>query len=211
MSTFNDIDLECAQCGEEFIGTVWVAIHAGQDPKLKDLLRGGELNLVSCPECGLAAFQERFLIYQDPAAELVAYVYPESQRRQEPELRKLMMSGFREAQAAFPEKDRLSYDPMLFFGLAELIELLRKEDSFAEQSQIAQVLCRQNQVDTLVLLPSQARRLHTVRVIPRLGKGKAPGRQDILKGIDRLLELDPVLDHYDKLKETILADPAWAL
>src|SRR5438445_5008359 len=100
MSTFNDIDITCEECGEEFRGTVWVAVHAGQDPELKDLLLGGELNLVSCPECGHVTFQDHFLIYQEPAAGLVAYVYPEAQRDREAELRKLMRSGVHEAQAA---------------------------------------------------------------------------------------------------------------
>src|SRR5689334_20244816 len=108
MSTFNDIDMECEECGEEFRGTVWVGVHAGEDPKLKDLLLGGELNLVSCPQCGHVAFYDHFLIYQDPSAELVAYVYPENQKRQEDELRKMMLSGFNEAQQGLPKKDRLA-------------------------------------------------------------------------------------------------------
>src|SRR5258708_36174140 len=99
MSTFNDTDIECPQCGQEFGGTVWVAVHAGQDPELKDLLLGGELNLVSCPECSYVTYQDRFMIYQEPRAELLAYIYPESQRDQQDELQKLMQAGFKEAQA----------------------------------------------------------------------------------------------------------------
>src|SRR3954465_13715962 len=98
MSQFNDIDIECPDCGEEYRGTVWVAIHAGQDPELKDLLLGGELNLVSCPGCLHVFYQDHFLIYQEPAAELVVYVYPEGQREQEAELQKMMVAGYREAQ-----------------------------------------------------------------------------------------------------------------
>ena len=104
MSTFNDIDIECTECGQEYRGTVWVGIHAGQDPELKDLLLGGELNIVSCTGCSYVSFQERFLIYQEPAAELVAYVYPEIQHNEAAELKKLMLAGFHEAQEVLPEK-----------------------------------------------------------------------------------------------------------
>jgi hypothetical protein len=211
MSTFNDIDIECAECGEAFRGTVWVAIHAGQDPELKDLLLGGELNLVSCTSCTNVAYQERFLIYQEPLAELIAYVYPEIQKREEADLRALMLSGFHEAQATLPEKQRVDYDPVVFFGLKSLIDQLQKEEALAEQSQVAQAICKQNHIETVLLRPSHARRLGTMRVIPHTGKGNTPPREDILAGIAQLLKIDPVLDAYALLKASIESDPHWSL
>ena len=104
MSAFNDLDIICTQCEEEFRGTVWTAIHAGVDPELKDLLLGGELNMVACPKCGFVSFQDSFLIYQEPADELVAYVYPENQEELRPELELMMMAGFKEAQLGFPHE-----------------------------------------------------------------------------------------------------------
>ena len=56
MSAFNDLDITCEKCGEEFRGTVWTAIHAGVDPELKELLLGGELNMVMCTKCSHVAF-----------------------------------------------------------------------------------------------------------------------------------------------------------
>jgi hypothetical protein len=211
MSQFNDIDLECSNCGHEHRASVWVAIHAGQDPELKDLLLGGELNLVSCPECMHVSFEDRFLIYQEPAAELVAYVYPEIQRAQEAELQILMLKGFHEAQATLPEKQHLDYDPLLFFGLESLIEQLNEEQALAVQSQVAQALCKQHKLKSILLRPHQARQLGTMRVLPIAGEGTKPARKEILAGIEKLLEIDPVLDLYTKLKEKIKSDPAWSL
>ena len=91
MSSFNDIDITCEQCGEEFRGTIWTAVHAKQDPELKDLLMGGELNMVMCPECSHVAYHEHFVLYQDPAAELVAYVYPDAQREEAEALKDMML------------------------------------------------------------------------------------------------------------------------
>lgn len=211
MSTFNDIDIECEHCGESFRGTVWVAIHAGQDPELKELLLGGELNLVSCPHCVHVAFHERFLIYQEPAAELVVYVYPEASRAQESELQKMMLSGFREAQVLLPEKERLPYDPILLFGLEELIEMLQREEAIADQSQVAQAICKENQLQTVLLKPSRARALQSPRVIPYVGSTAKPTRAEVEAGIERLLKLDPVLDEYEKLRSAIRSNASWSL
>lgn len=211
MSTFNDIDIDCEHCGETFRGTVWVGVHAGQDPELKELLLGGELNLVACTHCGHVAFHDQFLLYQDPAAELIAYVYPESQQSQLEELHKLMLIGFNEAQVGVPEHERKTYQPLLVFGLESLIEMLKKEDELAEQSQIAQEICKEHNISIAMLRPSEARKRHSVRVLPRAGSKQPSSRRDILEGIDQLLKLNPALNHYQKLQTTIQADVTWSL
>lgn len=210
MSTYNEIDIICEECGEEYRGTIWTALHAGVDPELKELLQGGELNLTRCPQCGKVAFQDHFVLYQEPAAELLAYIYPEFQRDQELELKKMMLNGFREAQATFPEKARILYEPILLFGLESLIEMLQAEEARAEQSQIAQVLCKENRLPITLLRPAQARQLHTVRVIPHVQK-ESPSRENVLLGVKKLLTLNPALDLYALLQKQIEMDPNWTL
>lgn len=211
MSAYNTIDILCRQCGDEFRGTIWTAVHAGQDPELKELLLGGELNMIRCPSCGDITYQEHFVLYQEPAAELVAYVYPEGDRKGEDDLRKIMLKSFQEAQAVFPEKDRLKYEPLLFIGLEAFVEQLIEEEARAEQSQIAQVLARQNNLETVLLHPTQARRLKTMRVLPRIGKGNPPTRAQVLEGLDKLLELNPMLDRYAALRQDIQMQPGWRI
>src|SRR5579872_7474332 len=106
MSAFNDIDVTCVDCGEEFRATVWTAIHAKEDSELKDLLWGGELNLLICPHCGQVFFYEHFLLYQDPAEEILAYVYPEREETNRTELEKMVLRGFEEAQQEFEKAKR---------------------------------------------------------------------------------------------------------
>jgi hypothetical protein len=211
MSTYNDIDLLCEKCGEEFQGTIWVAIHAGLHPELKELLLGGELNLVRCPSCGDVTFRDHFVLYQEPAAELIAYIYPESEKGRAEELRKMMLSGFQEAVKDLSGKERPGYEPILLFGLESMIELARAEEALAEQSQIAQVICKQNKLETILLRPSQARRLRTVRVIPHSGASRSPTREQILEGLDKLLQLNSALDLYAQLKRQIQENPSWDL
>jgi hypothetical protein len=210
MSTFNDIDITCEHCGEEFRGTVWTALHAGQDPELKDLLLGGELNLVMCPGCSYVAYHDHFLLYQDPSAELVAYVYPPDQEAHREALHVMMMKGFSEAQAVYEPRLRKDYEPILLFGLEALVEMLMEEEARAEQSQIAQTLVRQQALPSILLRPAAARRLRTMRLIP-LATQDAHDRGSVVEGITRLLKINPALDRYAALRARIEADPAWNL
>ena len=188
MSTFNDIDVECEECGEEFKGVVWTAVHAQQDPELKDLLLGGELNILFCPKCSHVAYQDHFVLYQDPLAELIAYIYPPAQERDAEFLQKTMMVNFAEAQMVYEPKDRKDYDPILVFGLDAFVRMMEREDRRAEQSQIAEALCAEHQIPYVKLRPSRARALRMMRVLPCIPSSKAPARGEVLAGLDQLLE-----------------------
>jgi hypothetical protein len=128
MSVHNDIDVTCGQCGKEFKGTVWTSINARQDPELKDLLLGGELNILFCPECSHTFFYEHFLLYLDPVLNLAAYVYPPDEEDHKKDLEEMMKRGFADAQAAFDPKDRMKCAPELMFGLDELQRRIHEED-----------------------------------------------------------------------------------
>jgi hypothetical protein len=209
VSTFNDIDMECPDCGEEFRGTVWVAIHAGQDPQLKELLLGGELNLVSCPECAHVAFHDHFLIYQDPAIELIAYVYPEIQKREETTLRAAMLQGFKDATESAPPDQRPAYGPTLLFGLESLIELLQKEEEMAEQSDVAEAVCKAEKIPFDSLHPAKARANQAPATIPK--SASQASRTSVLAGLDKLLALNPALTEYVKLRDRIAKDETWSI
>ena len=211
MSSFNDIDITCEQCGEEFRGAVWAAVHAGQDPELRDLLLGGELNMVMCPECSHVAYQDHFVLYQDPAAELVAYVYPAAKLAEADGLKAMMLKGFHEAQAVFQARDRLSYEPVLMFGLESLVEMLQAEENHGEESQIAENICKEHAIPFHKLRPSEARKRGIPRVIPYGLDAPMSSRESILKGLAQLLKINPLLDLYKQLKSQVETDVQWHL
>ena len=211
MSAYNDLDITCEQCGEEFRGTVWTAIHAGVDPELKDLLLGGELNMVMCPKCSHVAFQDHFLIYQEPADELVAYVYPENQEENREELRLMMLKGFREAQEGFEPKARLNYEPVLFFGLESLVEHINEELDWTEQSDVAAAVCKEKDIGFIRIRPSESRRLKLPRILPRVGNSAKPDRVSVMAGIKALLSANPLLSLYADQLEVIQGDVQWYL
>jgi len=211
VSTFNKIDVTCGECGKEFTGILWTAVHAGEDPVLKDILLGGELNILMCPKCSHAAYRDHFVLYQDPAAELIAYIYPPDQASDEEFLQKSMLLAFHEAQTVMEPKARKDYEPILVFGLATFVEMMRVENSRAEQSQIAEAICHEFKIPFVVLRPSKARALTSVRVLPSGTSIKTPTRADVLAGLDRLLAQNSSLDLYAGLRASIQANPQWKL
>jgi hypothetical protein len=211
MSAFNDLDIICEQCSEEFRGTVWTAIHAGVDPELKDLLLGGELNMVMCPKCSHVAFQDQFLIYQEPADELIAYVYPETQEEHRDELTKIMIKGFDEAQATLTTAQRISYEPVLFFGLESLVEMINDELNWTEQSDVAEAICKEKKIGYIRIKPAESRRLKLPRVLPREGTSTKPTRDAVLAGMKRLVAENALLDLYGTRLMEIESDASWTL
>jgi hypothetical protein len=209
MSTHNDIDITCEKCEQDFRGTVWTAVNARQDPELKDLLLGGELNLVMCPQCGHVAFHDHFLLYHDPAAEFLAYVYPTDQEPQRAEIEQVVKTGFTDALSAFPEKEHVPYKPVVLFGLESVVEIMEEEQRRSEQSQIAETVCRQNKIPVFLLSPSDARAKHLPRAIPGAEDRRRATREQILKGIDQLLTTNPALTLYSEVKDKLEKDPTW--
>jgi hypothetical protein len=209
VSTFNKIDVSCGECGEEFTGILWTAVHAGEDPVLKDILLGGELNILMCPKCSHAAYRDHFVLYQDPAAELIAYIYPPDQASDEAFLRQSMLLAFHEAQKVMDPKERKDYVPILVFGLATFVEMMREETIRAEQSQIAEAICRESSIPYTVLRPSKARAFKSVRVLPCGTSREQPTRADILGGLDRLLVKNPALNIYAGLHKAIQENHQW--
>ncbi len=128
MSVHNIVDVECAQCGKEFRGTIWTSINAKEDPELKDLLLGGELNILFCPECSHTFYYEHFLLYLDPKLKLAAYIYPPAEESHKADLEIMMKRAFAEALETFEPKDRIMTEPLLMFGLDELQVKIREED-----------------------------------------------------------------------------------
>jgi hypothetical protein len=138
MSAFNEVDVTCTECEEDYKGVIWTAIHASEDPELKEILLGGELNMLFCPKCAHTFFYEHFLLYQDPRLKLVGYVYPPDDEERRGELEILMKRSFAEAQEAFEPKDRLSYGPALFFGLDQLKVRIEEEEKRVLAEEVAE-------------------------------------------------------------------------
>ena len=70
--------IQCPQCGTNYVAEIHQVIDARQNPELKQQLLSGQLNLAVCPNCGAGGQVSTVLVYHDPEHELfMVYVPPE--------------------------------------------------------------------------------------------------------------------------------------
>lgn len=84
--------------------------------------------MAMCTSCSHVDYQPGFLLYQDPAIDLVAYVYPIEEEERAEELKKMMLVGYRQAQIILEPSQRRSTEPLLLFGLDALAASVREAD-----------------------------------------------------------------------------------
>jgi len=126
--SFTNYDQVKCPCGHIFEVELYSSINVQQDPELREKILAGELNVVVCPECSMPFYAERFVLYLDPSAELIAFVYPALFVSDRPCWEKKMFEDFENAQKELPDfffkEQKFSYTPVIFFGLDNLVEVL---------------------------------------------------------------------------------------
>lgn len=199
-------EVECSSCGRGFAANVWGAVNAVTDPELKELLLGGELNVARCPKCGVMFYVEKFVLYHDPAAELMAFVYPEHFSSAVKEWHEKMTVQFETVQREFDESERLKYAPMLVFGLDALCGIIRADEDLEDEVRIVEYECRRRKMKTLNLSAFDARAKGIPRVIPVMpGKSgghsadtRRAGRKSVAEAVEAILRDNPALEYYKR-------------
>src|SRR5687767_14984980 len=115
MSHLIEFDTPCTYCQHPNTVEEWSLVNVKLDPELKDLLLGGELNMGECEACGKMFYAEHFLLYHDPDAQLMAFVYPLSDEAKRSELEKKTQDDFQASQALAVDAERLDYEPLTLF------------------------------------------------------------------------------------------------
>ncbi len=65
--------LTCPNCGADFSAELWLILDAQEQPDQAEELRQGQLNIVTCPNCGNAGPAGAPLMFHDRAARLVIF------------------------------------------------------------------------------------------------------------------------------------------
>jgi len=68
--------VNCPQCQQSFMMSIQSIIDVGQQPKLKDALLRGEINVMTCPACKARGIVGTPLLYHDPAHQLLIAFVP---------------------------------------------------------------------------------------------------------------------------------------
>lgn len=71
------VQIQCPACGHPFQTQVHSIVDVTQQPELKQMLLGGQLNLAVCPHCGQAVMLGRPLVYHDADKQLCLVFVPQ--------------------------------------------------------------------------------------------------------------------------------------
>jgi len=203
MSISNIEEIKCP-CGEVFEAELLSAISVSDNPELKEALIAGEINLVSCPKCGEMFYAECFILYHDSQNELIAFVYPLSFQNQAAQCREKMQKEFKAAlENIAQEKQSVNYDPLLIFGIEDLVLLLKAEQEVEDEEMVLSHMASKLSLGTIKIPPHRARKLGIPKVLPVLKGEKELDHKSVLAALKTLTSHNPNLLNYVKLHEKI--------
>jgi len=188
-------------CDSEEI-EVWSFVRGDQDSELRLTLLFGELNLVLCEHCGQAYYAEAVVIYLDEAAQLLAFIFPESQKADEPRWRAKMAEDFAQLKAVLPGLHL--EEPRVFFGFDEIRELLRVDDEISDEVEVARFFMQKLGLAAWAMDRAFARARRLPWEVP-LGRGKPFSRENALEALKVLLKANDRLEGYRRWAELLEA------
>ncbi len=202
MSISNLEEITCP-CGNVFEAELLSAISVADNPELKEALIAGEINLVCCPKCGEMFYAECFILYHDSENELIAFVYPLSFQNQAAQCRKKMLGEFHSALENFSEKQKINYEPLLIFGIEDLVLLLKNEQEIEDEESILKYIAGKLSLDTVPVPPNLARKLGMPKILPVPKGEKEINAKNISAALKILVKYNSNLLHYAKLQERL--------
>jgi hypothetical protein len=189
-------------CGEIFEAEIWYSVNVKTEPVLKEILRAGELNIVRCPGCGTMSYAEQFVLYLDPDWELLAFVYPKEYEKERAIWEKKMNEEYERSQDEAPEGEKLSYPPMIFFGMDELLNLVEFEELQRDELEVLESIHKNLGLGLVRLKHSYARGKKLPPVLPvTMSGGEKPLNERIIAGLKKLLDFMPDMEIYRKTFE----------
>lgn len=206
MSFTSSVERECPKGCESFEVEIWSYIRADKDEWLKEKVLAGDLNWATCPHCGNLFFCDEIVIYHDPPEELLAFIYPESCRKDRMRWQKKMQDDALRWNESRPESGKWNYPPKLFFGLKELQEFLRGEEEMKIEAEIAEHLARKLRLSIYRVQPWFARDHRIPLQIPCAPAPREDLKESMRLGLTALLAENRSLRIYkkylDQLRDT---------
>jgi hypothetical protein len=197
MSFLIEQEIECPSCKFPNRVEVWSVVNVKEDPELKDILLGGEMNMAECESCKHVFYAEHFIIYHESDRELMAFVYPFNHRDDAARWKEKTAVDFAGYQENAGKDGALTYPPVTLFGLDELVQLVQNEEEIQMQGDIVKALANEHGFEIKMLGAARARELKLPTVLP-LSEG-ADLRERVRLGLENLLRINERLFIYRNL------------
>ena len=197
MSFKGVIEASCPNGCEPFAAEVWSFIHGGNSPELREAVAAKECNLLLCPGCWAPFFADAPYVYFEPAAEILAFVFPEHYRGQEPRWRRKMRDDFRALKQALGPRMPLDLEPEVFFGSVGLAEILSAEDLRSAEREVMECLAGKLGLCVYRVCPRFARRNGIPAALPFApAPSEGATRANVIAGLERIVAANDRLAAY---------------
>ncbi len=206
MSFMGEIETRCPHGCDPFSTPVWSFVNAVKTPELRDTIKALELNLLLCPGCDKAFAPEATWIYYEPALEILAFVFPESFKADEPKWRSKMEEDYAVLRESLGGDLPVSTPPEIFFGQQGLADLLEFEDFRGDERDVMAHYAEDLGLSLYKASPAWAREHGAPNVLPY--KGKIATRESVLAGIQDLLVANDRLTAWADYRQALAAEPA---
>jgi hypothetical protein len=167
--------ITCPRCQTPFTADIHQVIDVGQDPQLKYDLLNGQLNLFTCPNCGMSGQMATPLLYHDPEHELFMVHVPMELNLPHEEQQKLIGRLVQEAMNQIPAEQRRGY-------------MLQPQEIISYQTFLEKILATEGITPEMI-----ARQRKQSELLQQLAQADKDVR-------DQLLE-----EHSDQIDETFFA------
>jgi hypothetical protein len=186
MSFQGDVETACSSCQESFEAPVWSFVNGGSEENLRDQVKARELNLLLCPHCSAAFVPEVAWIYYEPAAEILAFVFPDAWQAEEARWRGKMKEDYEQMRVVLGKRLPVDMEPEVYFGQDGLARLLEEEDWRTDERDVMAFLAEELGLSLYTASPLWARPQGAPSLLPYEGKG-APTRRSLIAGIKKVV------------------------
>jgi hypothetical protein len=200
MSILGKVEARCPNGCQARDVEIWSFINGDQDSTLRESLLAGDLNLISCDECGGVFYPESTVVFYAAKSKMLAFVFPESYRGEEDRWHRKMEEDFAEMQKIIPLTNGLVIKPQLYFGIDSLRQQLQAEEELRDEVEIAAVLSHELKL-TLYPVDRVFARSHNLPwLLPYRGSAS---ESSINEGLHTLLKANDRLEGYKRWQNTL--------
>lgn len=164
------MQIACPRCRQPILAEVRQVFDLAQDPRAKELLLSGAVNIVQCPHCGFQGPLATPLVYHDPDKELLLVYVPQELGMNRDQQEKAIGPLLNQIINNLPPEKRKSYllQPQTMLTYERLIERILEAEGITKE-----------------MLQAQEKRL---QLIQRLMGAASDARAEIIRQEDDLID-----------------------
>jgi tetratricopeptide (TPR) repeat protein len=128
------VKIRCPKCEKEQTLQAVKVADVFEEPELKQLILGGELNIYSCIECETKLHYDHYMLYADPSKGLLINVFSRDYVKERQNLALKILNDFSTLSI---DEMQPNYIVFGFAALAHVIALMERELSLKKETEIA--------------------------------------------------------------------------